>query len=76
MKPRPRTPSESIRPHDLLGEVLPPIPPSIKTREDYYCDTTGLIWRMSPTLNCGHFDWNLISTTPRMLVSRRLACVK
>ncbi len=57
--------TEWIRPHDLLTEVLPPIPPSITTREQFSCNTVGMIWRLSPTLGLGIIDWNKILTTPR-----------
>jgi hypothetical protein len=48
-------------------DELPPIPPAILTREDYLCDTTGMIWRLPPTLCTKTIDWDVIQTTPRML---------
>lgn len=63
----PRQPAELIRPHDLLADVLSPIPREIKMRENHFCDTTGMIWRLSPTLGTGIIDWNQIPTTSRML---------
>lgn len=53
---------------DFLAEVLPPIPATIKVREGYYIDTSGLAWLLPAQISGTiPIEWSRIQTTPTML---------
>lgn len=52
---------------ELFNEYLPPIPTSIRTRDGYTVDTSGLVWRTPPQFGSRQLDWTKVKATPAML---------